>query len=75
MTKPFPTEHLKLESDVRAVTKYLRAVNDPETSPTQVKELMFRIGLRLMRIESDVAAVGRFVDEVSSGIADPAAAR
>lgn len=34
----------------------------------QAKELLFRIGLRLMRIETEAANVGRFVDIVTGEV-------
>lgn len=63
MTIQYPTtELLHLEQDAQAVSGYLRALNDSDTGPAEAKKLMFQIGLRLLRIESEAKAIGRFLD-------------
>lgn len=62
----YPTELMNLEEDSRAVAKYVRALNDPETDPAEVQQLLFKIGVRLMRIEKEVGYIGQFVDAVAA---------
>ena len=61
----YPTDMMHLEADAKAISQHVQALNDPETGPTESKELMFRIGLRLLRIEQEAKAVGRFVDALT----------
>lgn len=66
MTVKYPTTDLMhLEEDAQAVARYVRALNDDQTDPDEARKLMFRIGLRLMRIESEAAQVGKFVDALA----------
>lgn len=60
----YPAEFLNLEEDARMITKYVRAINDPDTDEKAIEKLLFQVGLRLMRIEKEAKNVGAFIDLV-----------
>lgn len=58
----YPTEYLHLKDDAQQIVNYLRKLNSLGSDEAETAaELTFRIGLRMIRMENEMASVGKFI--------------
>jgi hypothetical protein len=51
-----------IERDAKRVVKLLEILNDPDTGEDSLDKARFLIGARLLKIESEIRAIGDFID-------------
>ena len=57
------TSGLHLDQDAMRLMSYLRVLDEPDLSESDKKEFMFRIGLRLTRIQSEINLINNHLLE------------
>lgn len=56
------TKYLHIEEDGKALAKYLRELDRDDLDPKERDEIKFRAGLRIMRLEKELAVAAVAVD-------------